>query len=98
MVRLVRAIRVLLIVLAVPLALFVIAHVSGRVLINDHRLAHAIATNARDPSDSARQELADATTAGHRRRALQVAAAAFVFLCLFGGVVYSTRVIRAQTI
>ena len=98
MVRLVRALRVILIILTIPVALFVIAQVSGRVLINDHRLARAMAVYAQDTSSSARQELEDATAAGHRRRVLQVAAAAFVLLCLGGGVVYSTRVIRAQSI
>jgi hypothetical protein len=93
-----RAIRVLLILLIAVVGVLVFAHLSGRMLINDHRLAHAVASYASDPTDTTRQEMAEATVAAHRRRALELLEVAGVLLLLFGGVTYSTRVIRAQTV
>ena len=93
-----RAIRVLLFLLIAVVGVFIIAHLSGQALINDHRLAHAIASYSSDPTDSTRQEVEDATDAGHHHRTLELLEAASVLLLLFGGVVYLMRIIRGQTI
>ena len=98
MVTLLQAIRVLLVLAILAVLLLVITDLSGNVIRDDFRLAHAIAHNAMNPTEAARQELSDATAAGRRRFIIEYAVVALVFISLCGGVFTTTKRIRARTI
>jgi hypothetical protein len=98
MVTLLQAVRVLLLLAILVVLLLVITDLSGHVIRDDFRLAHAIAHHAINPTEATRQEISDATAAGRRRLIIEQAVVALVFVCLCGGVSITTKRIRAQTI
>jgi hypothetical protein len=98
MVTLLQAVRVLLVLAILAVLLLVITDLSGNVIRDDFRLAHAIAHNAMNPTEATRHEVSDATAAGRRRFIVEQAVVVLVFICLCGGVFVTTKGIRARTI
>jgi predicted PurR-regulated permease PerM len=98
MVVLLQAVRFVLVLATLAVALLVILELSGRVMRDDFELAHAIAHYATNPTEATRQEVDDATAAAGGRFIIEQTVLALVFICLCGGVFIATRAIRARTI